>query len=164
MNASSGNTGYQLDSGMQAERAVMADLLETLQQEQNSLIAADVEQLLQLTEQKNQLVQRASALSQQRLNALAAAGFAQEEANMAAWLTRLGRSELQQSWHSLLDLTRQAKEINRLNGMLINRQLANTQNALQALQPPSAATPAQHLYGPSGHSTLSQGSRRLVIG
>ncbi len=150
---------------LRAEHAVIAELLELMKQEQASLIAADVDALTRLTEQKNQLVQRASALAQQRHAALAAAGFAAREEGMQDWLANVSRDDVRQAWEKLLDITRSAKEINRVNGVLINRQMANTHNALQALQPPSSnGTAGQHLYGPSGHSTLGQGSRRLVVG
>jgi flagella synthesis protein FlgN len=65
------------------------------------------------------------------------------------------------AWKALLQLTREAKEINRLNGMLLNKHLSYTQGALNALRP---VPQAGKLYGPSGQTFGSNSSGRVVIG
>jgi flagella synthesis protein FlgN len=52
----------------------------------------------------------------------------------------------------LLAHTREAKELNRINGMLINRQMGHTQGALQTLR-------AAPVYGPSDHTSSGPGRR-----
>lgn len=146
---------------LRAEHQVIADLLDLMKQEQACLIDANVEGIKQLTEQKTKLVQMAADLAKQRHAALEKAGFAAAEASMPAWLATIQKQDVVQAWEELLTITRNAKEINRLNGILINKQLANTQNALQALHTPTHGT---NFYGPSGHSATPANTRRLVVG
>jgi flagella synthesis protein FlgN len=61
-----------------------------------------------------------------------------------------------------LQQTREAKELNRINGMLINKQMNHTQGALQALRPASATT--NNFYGPGGMSTTLPRSRGFLAG
>lgn len=146
---------------LRAEHQAIADLLDLMKQEQACLIDANVEGIKQLTEQKTKLVQVAAELAKQRHAALEKAGFNGTEASMPAWLASIQQQDIAQAWQELLNITRNAKEINRLNGILINKQLANTQNALQTLHTPTHGT---NFYGPSGHSTTPSNTRRLVVG
>ena len=52
--------------------------------------------------------------------------------------------------------------MNRVNGMLINKQMNHAQGALQALRPQTAA--ANHFYGPGGLSTSLPRSRGFLAG
>ena len=58
---------------------------------------------------------------------------------------------------------RQAKELNRVNGMPISRQLNNTHTLLNAMRTAASAAEAG-VYGPAGHTAVSQPSRRFVTG
>ncbi|MDC8759332.1 flagella synthesis protein FlgN [Janthinobacterium fluminis] len=148
-------------NSLRDERALMNSLLELMQQEQRSLVAADIDMLTQLTERKTALVAQLSAGAARRHAALAAAGFAAGEEGMDAWLASAGDADAAALWRGLLDDTRAAKELNRLNGMLVNKQLAHTQGALNTLRP---AAQSGNFYGPSGQTTTSTPSRRLVVG
>lgn len=146
---------------LRAEHQAIADLLALMQQEQQHLVHADADALAGITEKKAALINQAGNLAKQRHAMLAAAGFAEQESSMRDWLASIQKEELAQAWEDLLNITRDAKEINRINGMLINKQMANTQNALNALQAPS---PNQQMYGPKGQSAGIATSRRLVVG
>ncbi len=148
---------------LHAEHQVIADLLELMKQEQAFLIGADAENLNRITEQKAKLVNKAAELAKRRHDAMEQAGFHADEAEMPAWIASIKQENIAQAWEELLAITRSAKEINRVNGLLINKQLANTQNALQALHTPMHGT-AQNFYGPSGHATAPSPTRRLVVG
>lgn len=148
---------------LRVEHQVIADLLALMKEEQQHLIAANAEGVAQVTEQKSKLIAKASDLAKARHAALAQAGFAEREESMQAWLTSVNQSSITQAWEELLAITRSAKEMNRLNGMLINKQLSNTQSALQALHTPAHGT-AQNFYGPNGQATAAPTSRRLVVG
>jgi flagella synthesis protein FlgN len=80
---------------------------------------------------------------------------------MEPWLAVGGSDELRAQWNSLLDLTREAKELNRVNGMLVNKQLAHTQGMLNELRPAAAGA---GVYGPGGQALGSGPSRRFVVG
>lgn len=134
-------------------------LLQLLKTEQELLIQADVDGLARLTEDKAKTVARMSELALRRHRSLAAAGFEASEAGMQNWVK--GKSLAEKSWNELLEVGRQAKEQNRVNGMLITQHMARTQNALKILQ----GTPqGGNLYGPDGQSTSQSSRRTLVVG
>jgi flagella synthesis protein FlgN len=145
------------------EQQQIAALVELMKQEQQLLIDADADGLAALTPQKAQLVQQTAALASARHRALAAAGFAAGESGMEPWLAVGGDATVRERWDRLLELTREAKELNRVNGMLINKQMAHTQNVLNALRPASASAEAG-VYGASGQTVTGGASRRFVIG
>lgn len=149
-----------LDS-LREERKAINALLEVMKNEQAHLIAADINGLQTLTSEKSRLVSMMSDFASKRHKALAAAGFVPKEASMQAWLDSMNATEASAEWAELLNLTRSAKELNRLNGVLINTHMANNQKALDALHVPRHAG---NFYGPTGQSTNKTTSRRLVIG
>ena len=143
------------------EQQVMTLLLELLKQEQAHLVSADIDSLTEVTAQKSALVGEMAALAKVRHNALGAAGFAAQESGMQAWMTASGSSADNRLWQQVLDLTRAAKEINRVNGMLINKHMVQSQGALNALRPNAQGG---DVYGPSGHASNAPANRRFVIG
>jgi flagella synthesis protein FlgN len=145
------------------EQQHIAALVELMKREQQLLIDADADGLAEITPQKAQLVQHLATLSVERHRALGAAGFAAAESGMEPWLAVSGDAEVRAGWDGLLELTREAKELNRVNGMLINKQMAHTQNVLNAVRPPSASADAG-VYGASGQTVTGGPSRKFVIG
>lgn len=144
------------------EIAVARNLVDVLKREQTVLIAADTEALPALTEEKAKLVAQIAALANTRYQALAAAGFLEEESGMKAWINSpSAAASAAQSWNELLDAARMAKELNRVNGMLIGKHLARNQATLNVLQ---GNRQANSLYGPNGQPAAATGSRGLVIG
>ena len=81
---------------------------------------------------------------------------------MEAWIASCADEQISQSWQMLLEHTREAKELNRINGMLINKQMGHTQGALQALQPLSSG--ANNFYSASGMSSTIPRSRGFLAG
>jgi flagella synthesis protein FlgN len=136
-------------------------LLDLLKQEQARLVAADIDALTALTEEKTRLVARMSELAKERHTALADAGFAATEQGMQAWLDSLQPATARQSWKDLLELAKAAKEINRSNGLLIGKHLARNQGALNVLK---GGAQGQALYGPNGQSAVTPAARGLAIG
>jgi flagella synthesis protein FlgN len=150
-------------NSLQEEHKVMAALLDILKQEQQHLVAADIEGLTGLTAEKSALVAQMASLANARHSALGAAGFLAQEAGMEAWIASLNDDIATQLWQNLLADTHEAKELNRINGTLINKHMTHTQGALQALRPKAAA--AENLYGPSGgHATTFSKSRGFLAG
>lgn len=138
-------------------------LTELMKQEQQFLVAADADGLAGLTPRKVALVQELAQLSRERHAALGAAGFAASEAGMEPWLAAHGNEAARSGWAQLLARTVEAKELNRVNGMLINRQMAHNQTVLNALRTPaSGADPA--LYGAKGQTFGGGPSQRFVVG
>ena len=148
-------------SSLLQERQAMTTLLDLLQQEQRHLVAADIDALVALTAEKSALVSQMAVLANQRHGALGAAGFGAQDSDMEGWIAASGEAQAAPLWQQLLDMTHEAKELNRVNGMLINKHMSRTQGALNILRPQSQAT---NFYGPSGHATSSNPSRGFIVG
>jgi flagella synthesis protein FlgN len=146
-----------------AEHERMTALVELMKQEQQFLVAADADGLAGITPRKVALVQELAQLSRERHGALGNACFLTSEAGMEPWLAAHGDEAARSAWTGLLALTAEAKELNRVNGMLINRQMAHNQTVLNALRTPAAA-PEATLYGAKGQTFGSAPSRRFVVG
>jgi flagella synthesis protein FlgN len=146
-----------------AEHQHLDALVALMKQEQQSLVALDADELSSLTTQKNALLASLSSLSQQRHAALRAAGCEGSEAGMGPWLAASDDGGAREQWERMLDVAREAKELNRVNGMLINKQLAHNQGVLNALRTPTNA-PTGAIYGASGHTVGLGASKRYVVG
>jgi len=152
--------GSSLAQGVGEELRAAQSLVDLLRQEQSCLIGADVEALGKLTEEKTKIVVRMTELAQRRYQELAGAGFEASDAGMEQWASSAQPTAVQ-SWKDLLDLARQAKELNRVNGMLIGQHMARNQAALNILQ---GAPQGGNMYGPNGQSANQTSSRKLVVG
>jgi len=148
---------------LRQELALITALLDLMKQEQQMLVSADTDGLAALTPQKSQLISQMAMLAKQRHQSLGAAGFAAKEAGMEAWLDGCKDSTASPLWQALLERTREAKEQNRINGMLINKQLAHNQNMINAMRQPASAADTG-FYGPTGQAAPSGPSRRFVVG
>jgi flagella synthesis protein FlgN len=145
------------------EQQLITSLVDLMKQEQQFLVSADSDGLNTITPQKSALVQQAAALASQRHKALGAAGFPAREAGMEDFLTSSKDDNARALWLALLERTREAKELNRVNGMLINKQMTNTQVVLNAMRTPAGAADTG-VYGPGGQTSGGGPSRRFVVG
>ncbi|MES2743761.1 MAG: flagellar protein FlgN [Pseudomonadota bacterium] len=148
-------------TSLSEEHQLMGQLLEVIEREQRHLVAAEIEALNQVTAEKSQLVGRLALLAGERHSALGAAACTPDERGMESWLASQRDDVALTLWGALLERTRLAKELNRVNGMLVNRHLAHTQGALNAMHPQPQGG---NFYGPSGQTTSGAASRRVVIG
>lgn len=146
-----------------SETTHVVALVELMKQEQQLLVALDADGLAALTPKKNALLAELAALSKQRHAALSAAGCEGAEAGMEPWLAVAGNPEARAQWERLLDVSREAKELNRVNGMLISKQMAHNQGVLNALRTPAGAA-AGTMYGASGQTLGVGASKRFVVG
>ncbi|MCB5187982.1 flagellar protein FlgN [Methylobacillus caricis] len=138
--------------GFDVEIKLVDALLLLLKREQASLIKVDVDTMEGLLNEKAQVLQDLSSNTQSRYKSVAALGFDADEQGLAKWLAAQD-SGIQASWgrfHALLD---QAKELNRLNGILINKHFNLNQNVLNTLGRPSS----NQFYGPNGQSSSGSG-------
>ena len=143
------------------EHEAIRALTALLQQEQESLIATDVERISALTEPKAQAAYRMAELASRRHQALAAAGHEASETGMQAWLTAAATpAEAAASWNELLQLAEEAKEINRVNGTLINKQMVRNQAVLEVLQ--HGSVQGSPVYGPNGQTASKSVGRHIV--
>lgn len=144
------------------EHKAIRALTQLLQLEQEHLIAANVEGITALTMQKAQAAARMAELAQGRHNALAAAGFEPIESSMKLWLESAQSDSANQAWQELMELAETAKELNRVNGVLINKQMVRNQNVLNILQ--HGTVQGNDVYGPSGQTATKSVGRHIVTG
>jgi len=148
--------------GLVEEQQAANSLLQLLKQEQDVLVNADVEGLIKLTEEKAKLAAHMTQLAKRRHRALGAAGFDETETGMQAWLSSPYASAAENKiWKELLAAMQSAKELNRVNGLLISQHMARNQSALSVLQ---GNAQGGTFYGPDGQATTKIGSTRLVVG
>lgn len=125
-------------------------LVDILQEEQNHLLSASIDKLEPLVAQKAALVVELSQYTRERHECLKQAGRETTQAGMEAWLeNETGATQAAQNWQELVALSRSAKELNRLNGMLISSHLSRNSQALAILR--GNSQPEAGSYGPDGH-------------
>lgn len=148
------------------EQQAIRTLIGLLQQEQDLLIRADIDDLPLLTERKAPVLALAATLAVRRHRSLTACGQAASEAGMQSWITLHSQGSpegttLLSDWTDLLALARQAQEINRVNGMLIHTHMARNQSALNVLR---VQTSGGNFYGPDGQASPPSKGRGLALG
>jgi flagella synthesis protein FlgN len=144
------------------EHKATRHLIQLLKQEQTYLVQADIDGLTRITEEKAKVVNQMAELANLRYQTLAAAGFEPKEAGMQEWLkSPAATATASKSWMELLTLAQSAKELNRTNGLLINKHMMHNQTALNVLR---GNAQGGNLYGPDGQSMQKAGTRNLVIG
>jgi len=148
---------------LQDELKLINCLIDLMKQEQQFLVAANADGLATLTPLKTQLIEQAAALAVQRHRCLAAENFPESEVGMESWLARMSNPSASATWQQLLGKTREAKEQNRINGMLINKQLTHNQQLITAMRTPAGAADTS-FYGPQGQTTAVTGKRGLAVG
>ncbi len=142
------------------DAVLVKQLLAVLSREQTSLVAADVDAIEGLLEEKSSLLQGLSAVATARYELLASNGFEANENGMAVWLQQQSKHALSTSWAALQKSLAQAKEMNRLNGMLINRHFSRNQQMLNQLQ---GSTESTGVYGRNGQAAAGATSRGTLI-
>jgi flagella synthesis protein FlgN len=141
------------------ERDTVKSLLLLLQQEQSLLIQADARNLGDITGPKAEIVSRMTELANARHRGLAALGFAADETGMRAWLDHNPGPEFMDAWAETLSLAQAAREINRVNGLLIGKHLSRNQQRINVL---IDARAGEMLYGADGQPTSKSAPHSLV--
>jgi flagella synthesis protein FlgN len=148
-------------ANLHSEQQIMQALQQLLLQEQATLINASIDGLVELMQAKGALVNDLGRHAKQRHAALAARGFNADESGMRDWVASAPSSETESIWNSLLEMTKEARELNRINGMLIGRHLSRNQSELNILQ---GKPHNSNFYGRDGQSTGTGVGRGLAIG
>lgn len=138
------------------DAALVSELLNDLQSEQSALVSADLDTIERLVDKRVELLQALGAAANARYDALAAAGFDPNEQGMAAWLKKQSSQLLDQAWVGFQEKLSQAKELNRLNGILINKNFQRNQEKLDAL---NGKTSAPQFYGKNGQAHRANTTR-----
>jgi flagella synthesis protein FlgN len=118
---------------LREEGEALQRLVSVLRREQEVLVQGDVNALTRITGEKAEIVSRLTELARFRNEGLAAAGFTPNEAGMRAWLTESPQPEFASAWTAVISMARVAKELNRVNGLLIAKHLARSQQTIRLL-------------------------------
>ncbi len=145
---------------LQAETEDMRALGALLGREQASLSAGDADGCAALLEEKAQLVAAMAGHASLRHQRLAAIGFAADEQGMQAWLAA-APADVRATWDALMAFTREAHELNRLNGLLLGQLATRNRRALEAL---GAVGAGPALYGPAGQADYASPKAARVVG
>ena len=148
-------------SGLRAELSGFRELQQILQAEQDCLLRADVQALVDLTVIKSRQLELLKALGALRAGYLHSLSLAPDRCGMAQWLVvHVGaeKTQLAALWEQLLDTATAARALNDSNGGLIGARLNHNQDALAALQ---SAARSLSTYGPDGQAQLPAGQREL---
>ena len=144
------------------EHKAAVQLLQLLKLEQTHLVEADIDALTALIEAKSKIVARMTELAKWRHRTLGDIGFEATETGMQAWLASSGEhAAAGKSWTELLAVAQSAKELNRTNGLLINRHMTRNQNSLNILM---GNPQGSNVYGPNGQASSKASSRGFVVG
>jgi flagella synthesis protein FlgN len=134
-------------------------LLKVLSREQSSLVIADVDAIEVLMEEKSELLQLINIAVNKRYATLAAKGFESNEMGMIAWLKEQANPTTNEKWQNFQKSLSQAKEMNRLNGMLINKHFNRNQQLLNHLQGNSGQA---DVYAKNGQAKTHSSSRSTL--
>lgn len=151
-----------LAQSLDAELTAFRDFVQVLQTEQEALVQGDIDRLIELARLKSEKVVLLSQLAEQRSRFIAAQGFDPAHGGMGQWLAQHNSSQtarLSETWKQLLEQAETAKQLNQINGSLIETRLRHNQQALAVLQ--AAANQSNSLYGPDGQ-THSSGLGRQI--
>lgn len=146
---------------LEAETEALRQFLQILQSEQEALTQGNIDKLGEFARLKSEQGVRLSLLSSNHNRLLNQHGLGDTPENIRQLIQREdpdGKYSLAQSWEKLLELAKQAQDMNRLNGTMIEMQLKRNQQALAILQEAAKQT---SLYGPDGHSQALGTGRRL---
>jgi flagella synthesis protein FlgN len=149
---------------IQNESDAMANLVDVLKLEQTALTQAPslalMEEINTITQKKNQLIANISQLGQLRKRELTRLGFRQSESTMPDWLQDQAQKEC---WAKLIKHTKKAKEVNRVNGLLITKHLLRNQSTLQVLYKHHRTNTVPSLYGSDGQSSNQRSVMRGFV-
>lgn len=143
-----------LETLLADEATAVAQFVALLGAEQQALQDGELAVLPGLTEQKTSVVDLLGRLAQVRNQQLQAAGLAADQTGLRAWAANLAAR--QALVDRILSLAAEAREINRLNGLLIASRLQQTQSALDIL---TRSQSGGGLYGPNGQTANRIGYR-----
>lgn len=148
----------ELLAALSNERQAVLEFIELLRREQGFLTENDIEPLQILAEQKSAHAVKLNSLSEVCRQQLAKISVALNNAEIEAWFKRNSAEGLA-IWQEVRVLAEQAKQINNVNGELIQMKLRNNQQTFAAL---SRAVSQANLYGADGQTSYSSGSGRSL--
>jgi len=134
-------------------------LVGLLSKEQASLVNMDIDDIERILDEKSALLKTITGATKARHQALGQAGFDANENGMTTWVHQSANATDRATWETFQTELAQAKELNRVNGLMINQHFKRNQNTLNQLQGKPAST---GVYGRNGQTTTSNQSRGVL--
>jgi flagella synthesis protein FlgN len=153
--------GARLLANLTNEQQTIQQLIELIQQEQITLVAANIEAIEPITKQKAGLIAKLADLANKRHLILASANCQPDDTGMQIWIDKNNAQEVNDAWQALMQQVKTAKSLNQTNSLLVNTHLARTQNALNILH---GSNKTGSVYGPDGQTSSSTKGRPIVSG
>jgi len=142
---------------VEAEAEAVLRFVDLLKLEQASLGKGDIDGLSLLIQRKSDVAAELGTLAEQRNSALAAQGLGADRSGIEAWFEgHPADTRVRNAWSRVLSLAGEARELNRVNGELIELRMQHNAQALEALL---GASRQFNLYGPDGQTTAHSGRR-----
>lgn len=154
------NTSSNQPVSFTQDTQLVAELISLLEREQAHLVRADVAAIEAILEEKSLLLQRLNIAAKARYQQLQAHGFQANESGMTTWVEKQAKKDIQSAWMAFQKSLAQAKELNRLNGLLISKHFNRNQELLNHLQGNNASN---SVYGPDGQAKSKRPSRSGLI-
>lgn len=153
-----------LNELVEKEVRLTGELVAVLKQEQDVLVRADIDALAVVLGNKNKTVDKLTEQSHKRLACMKEHGFSDKVSDVAGWaLSSLQDKHTSDTfikhWNTLLKVASDAKELNRVNGLLIHKHNVAVRQRLDVIRGANPAT-----YDPSGRSSRAVPSRTIVVG
>ena len=149
-----------LNITFEQDAKLVNQLLQVLTREQSSLVMIDVDAIEVAMDEKSILLQNISSAANNRYAALLKIGFEASEVGMTTWLKSQAKPALDKAWEDFQRTITQAKEMNRLNGILINKHFNRNQQLLNQLQGNSTNA---SVYGKNGQAQSQSGFRSSLV-
>ena len=144
------------EAEIELESRELARLLELLEDEQRVLTQHEDDLLLGLAAQKAHRIEALARLEQRRHGFLREQGFSADGEGMLAWLTQHPQFEAaERGWHRIQALAQAAREINDINGGLIDAQMQRFHARLAFLGAAASNDPAYGPYTPDGYAAAA---------
>ncbi|MDR2637365.1 MAG: flagellar protein FlgN [Zoogloeaceae bacterium] len=133
-----------------AEIAAVGDFIKLLGEEAAVLQAGDAKGLESLILAKERQAGKLQKIGEERDACLAALGVGQNAPAVEAWLARQDDPRLREAWRDLMQLAREARELNQANGQCIALLSRDVRAKIDVLTGRSAEN---ELYGQKGRSS-----------
>jgi flagella synthesis protein FlgN len=147
-----------LPAALSAERTSLLAFIALLEREQAALMENRGDALPELSEQKTADALKLSKLADTRRELLNPTIPNQNAEAVASWLGTHSPAELP-AWQDIVALMQRAKQLNQVNGELIQMKLRRNQQTLTVL---SNAVNKAGVYGRNGQPDFSPGSGRTL--
>ncbi len=141
---------------------LLDELVSLLSKEQTALVNMDIDEVESILDKKSKLIQTIANATKMRHKALAQAGYDANENGMVMWLRANDSKSIKAQWDAFQGQLAQAKELNRVNGQVINQHFKQNQQMISQLQGKAVNAGAGNVYGPNGQTTFSSQTRSML--